>query len=213
MQKILLIGPQGSGKGTQAEQLAKTYSIPHISTGDIFRQHMSEKTELGKLLESFVNEGKLVPNDVTLEIIKERLAQDDCANGFLFDGYPRNIEQAESIDVLLENLEMTFNHVISLEIPRELVIERLEGRRTCASCGKIYHIRFNPPIIDGICDDDGGKLYQREDDTIEKIASRLETYYTQTEPIIDHYREKGIVSEIDATLDISEVFAKIQEVL
>lgn len=213
MQRILLIGPQGSGKGTQAEQIVKAYGIPHISTGDIFRKHMSEGTELGLLLKSYVDAGKLVPNDLSLELVKDRLSQPDCQKGFLFDGYPRNLAQAEAIDVLLKEMEMPFNHVICLEIARELVVERLEGRRMCETCGKIYHIKFNPPKVDGVCDDDGGKLYQRADDTLDAIESRLSDYYAQTEPIIDYYREQGIVNEVDATLGISEVFAEIQEVL
>jgi adenylate kinase len=213
MQRILLIGPQGSGKGTQAEQIVKAYGIPHISTGDIFRKHMSEGTELGLLLKSYVDAGKLVPNDLSLELVKDRLSQPDCQKGFLFDGYPRNLAQAEAIDALLKEMEMPFNHVICLEIARELVVERLEGRRMCETCGKIYHIKFNPPKVDGVCDDDGGKLYQRADDTLDAIESRLSDYYAQTEPIIDYYREQGIVNEVDATLGISEVFAKIQEVL
>lgn len=213
MQRILLIGPQGSGKGTQAEQIVKAYGIPHISTGDIFRKHMSEGTELGLLLKSYVDAGKLVPNDLSLELVKDRLSQPDCQKGFLFDGYPRNLAQAEAIDALLKEMEMPFDHVICLEIARELVVERLEGRRMCETCGKIYHIKFNPPKVDGVCDDDGGKLYQRADDTLEAIESRLSDYYAQTEPIIDYYREQGIVNEVDATLGISEVFAEIQEVL
>ncbi len=213
MQRILLIGPQGSGKGTQAEQIVKAYGIPHISTGDIFRKHMSEGTELGLLLKSYVDAGKLVPNDLSLELVKDRLSQPDCQKGFLFDGYPRNLAQAEAIDALLKEMEMPFDHVICLEIARELVVERLEGRRMCETCGKIYHIKFNPPKVDGVCDDDGGKLYQRADDTLDAIESRLSDYYAQTEPIIDYYREQGIVNEVDATLGISEVFAKIQEVL
>lgn len=213
MQRILLIGPQGSGKGTQAEQIVKAYGIPHISTGDIFRKHMSEGTELGLLLKSYVDAGKLVPNDLSLELVKDRLSQPDCQKGFLFDGYPRNLAQAEAIDALLKEMEMPFNHVICLEIARELVVERLEGRRMCETCGKIYHVKFNPSKVDGVCDDDGGKLYQRADDTLDAIESRLSDYYAQTEPIIDYYREQGIVNEVDATLGISEVFAKIQEVL
>lgn len=213
MQRILLIGPQGSGKGTQAEQIVKAYGIPHISTGDIFRKHMSEGTELGLLLKSYVDAGKLVPNDLSLELVKDRLSQPDCQKGFLFDGYPRNLAQAEAIDALLKEMEMPFNHVICLEIARELVVERLEGRRMCEICGKIYHIKFNAPKVDGVCDDDGGKLYQRADDTLDAIESRLSDYYAQTEPIIDYYRKQGIVNEVDATLGISEVFAEIQEVL
>lgn len=213
MKGILLIGPQGSGKGTQAERISEAYNIPHISTGDLFRKHMSEETELGKKLASFVNQGQLVPNDLTLELLKERITQDDCQDGFLLDGYPRNIAQAETLDVLLQELGKSLTNVVCLEIARDLVIERLEGRRTCETCGKIYHIKFNPPKVEGICDTDGGKLFQREDDTLDKITSRLDIYYAQTEPIIDYYRQRGIVAEVDATLDISEVFGQIQEVL
>lgn len=210
---MLLVGPQGSGKGTQAEQIVKAYGIPHISTGDLFRSHMREQTELGKELASYVNAGQLVPDELTISLVKDRLEQPDVKNGFLFDGFPRNLVQAEALDKMLDEMGTPFNHVINLSIPRNLVIERLEGRRTCETCGRIYHIKFNPPKVEGICDEDGGALFQREDDKLEQIENRLNDYYAQTEPIIDYYREKGIVSEIDATLDISEVFAKIQEVL
>lgn len=213
MQKLLLIGPQGSGKGTQAELIVKTYNIPHISTGDMFRKEMGEQTELGKELQKYVDAGQLVPDALTIRLVKERLEQPDCATGFLFDGFPRNIAQAEALDVLLAEMDAPFDKVLCLEIPKEMVISRLEGRRTCETCGRIYHIKFNPPKVEGVCDVDGGKLFQRADDTLEKIESRLNDYYTQTEPIIDYYRKQGIVSEIDATLEISEVFAKIQEVL
>lgn len=213
MQKLLLIGPQGSGKGTQAEQIVKAYDIPHISTGDIFRKHMSENSELGQTLKQYVDKGQLVPDELTIEIVKERLSQPDCKKGFLFDGFPRNIAQAEALDKLLDEMQAPFNRVIVLDIPKEMVIERLEGRRTCEVCGRIYHIKFNPSKEEGVCDVDGGKLFQRADDTVEKIESRLNDYYTQTEPIIEYYKQKGIVAEIDATLDISEVFAEIQEVL
>jgi adenylate kinase len=174
---------------------------------------MSEDSELGVLLKSYVDSGKLVPDDVTIKIVKERLNQPDCKKGFLFDGFPRNLVQAKALDALLAEIGMPFNKVVCLEIARDLVIERLEGRRMCEVCGKIYHIKFNPPTLDEVCDDDGGKLYQRADDTLEKIESRLNDYYTQTEPIIKHYDAQGIVFEVDATLGISEVFAKIQEVL
>jgi adenylate kinases len=213
MQGILLIGPQGSGKGTQAIQIAKKYDIPHISTGDLFRKHISEQTELGQLLGSFVNQGQLVPDDVTLELVKDRLAQPDCKHGYLLDGFPRNLVQAEMLDALLKELGMSLTNIICLEMARELLIERLEGRRTCEECGKIYHVKYNPPKVDGICDTDGGKLLQRDDDTEEKINLRLNDYYNQTEPVLDYYREKGLVQDVDATLEISEVFGKIQEVL
>ncbi|MGL5041921.1 MAG: adenylate kinase [Culicoidibacterales bacterium] len=213
MQAILLIGPQGSGKGTQAEQIVKAYGIPHISTGDIFRKQMQSGSELGLLLKSYVDAGKLVPDEVTIEIVKSRLTEPDCKNGFLFDGFPRNLAQALAIDALLAEMGMPFKDVICLEIARELVVARLEGRRTCETCGRIYHVKFKPSAVAGVCDVDGGKLLQRADDTFAKIESRLNDYYAQTEPIIDYYRAQGIVSDIDSTLGISEVFAKIQEVL
>lgn len=213
MKSIILIGPQGSGKGTQAQLISESYGIPHVSTGDLFRKNIAEKTELGKQLAEYINQGNLVPDDLTLAILKDRLMQDDCKQGFLLDGYPRNIAQAKALDVVFAEMNIPLTNVICLDIPRELVFERLEGRRTCPICNRVYHVKYNPPAIDGICDDDGGKLYQRDDDTAEAINKRLDIYYSETEPIIEYYREQNIVEDIDATLDISEVFAKVQEVL
>lgn len=213
MKSIILIGPQGSGKGTQAQLISENYGIPHVSTGDLFREHIADKTDLGEQLASYINAGNLVPDDITLSILKERLLQDDCKDGFLLDGYPRNIAQAVALDALFVELGIPLLRVILLDIPKELVFERLEGRRTCPVCKRVYHVKYNPPLVEDICDDDGAKLYQREDDTEEAIAKRLEIYVSETEPIIDYYREQNIVSDIDATLDISEVFAEIQEVL
>lgn len=213
MKSIILIGPQGSGKGTQAQLISESYGIPHVSTGDLFRKNIAEKTELGNKLAEYLNKGELVPNDLTLDILKDRLMENDCKNGFLLDGYPRNEAQAVSLDALFGEMNISLTNVICLDIPRELVFERLEGRRTCPICNRVYHVKYNPPAIAGICDDDGGKLYQRDDDTSEAINKRLDIYYSETEPIIEYYREQSIVNDIDATLDISEVFAKIQEVL
>lgn len=213
MKVIILIGPQGSGKGTQAGLISESYGLPHVSTGDLFRKHISEKTELGNQLASYINKGELVPNDLTLDILKDRVLQNDCKNGFLLDGYPRNLAQAESLDALFADMKIPLTNVISLNIPRELVFERLEGRLTCPVCNRVYHVKHNPPKVAGICDDDGGKLFQREDDKAEAINKRLDIYYAETEPIIEYYRTQNIVNDIDATLDISEVFAKIQEVL
>jgi len=213
MKTIILIGPQGSGKGTQARLISEAYGIPHVSTGDVFRTLMAEKTELGKELSSYINKGELVPDALTLDILQQRLMQDDCKNGFLLDGYPRNLAQAVDLDALFAELSIQLTNVISLNIPREVVFERLEGRRTCPICQRVYHVKYNPPLIDGICDDDGGKLYQRDDDTEAAINQRLNVYYSATEPVIEYYQKQNIVADIDATLDISEVFAAIQEVL
>ena len=213
MKSIILIGPQGSGKGTQASLISESYGLPHVSTGDLFRKNIAEKTALGNKLAEFINKGELVPNDLTLEILKDRLLQDDCKDGFLLDGYPRNKAQAVALNELFAEMELPLTNVIVLDIPRQLVFERLEGRRTCPICNRVYHVRYNPPKIEGICDEDGGKLYQRDDDTAEAINKRLDIYYSETEPIIDFYREQNVVSDIDATLDISEVFARVQEVL
>ena len=213
MKSIILIGPQGSGKGTQASLISESYGLPHVSTGDLFRKNIAEKTALGNKLAAFINKGELVPNDLTLEILKDRLLQDDCKDGFLLDGYPRNKAQAVALNELFAEMELPLTNVIVLDIPRQLVFERLEGRRTCPICNRVYHVRYNPPKIEGICDEDGGKLYQRDDDTAEAINKRLDIYYSETEPIIDFYREQNVVSDIDATLDISEVFARVQEVL
>jgi len=213
MKTIILIGPQGSGKGTQAKLIAESYSIPHISTGDLFRQMMAEKSDLGEELSGYINRGELVPNELTLDILRHRLLQDDCANGFLLDGYPRNVAQAVDLDALFASLTIELTNVICLEIPRELVYERLEGRRTCPACGRVYHVKYNPPLVEGLCDDDGEKLEQRADDTEAAINKRLDIYYAETEPVIDYYQKQNLVANINATLDITEVFAAITEVL
>jgi adenylate kinase len=213
MKTIILIGPQGSGKGTQAKLIAESYHIPHISTGDLFRHIMTEKSPLGKELSGYINRGELVPNELTLNILRQRLLQDDCANGFLLDGYPRNVTQAVDLDALFTSLAIELTNVICLEIPRELVYERLEGRRTCPACGRVYHVKYNPPLVEGLCDDDGEKLEQRADDTEAAINKRLDIYYAETEPVIDYYEQQNLVANINATLDITEVFAAIIEVL
>lgn len=211
--RLLIIGPQGSGKGTQAEKLVETYHIVHISTGNIFREEMSKKTELGKELQTYVDAGHLVPDTLTVSIVAQRLEQDDCKNGFLFDGFPRNIVQAKALDQLLTNLSIPFTHVICLDLAREKVKERLVNRRTCSVCGRVYHLINKPPKVMGVCDYDGETLIHRADDMPEKIEQRLNDYYTQTEPIIEYYAQKDLVTHIDADQEIDRVFDQIVEVL
>jgi len=205
--RLILVGPPGAGKGTQAVHLAAHFGIPHISTGDIFRANIKGETELGKLAKSYMDAGNLVPDSVTNEMLKDRLTHSDAAHGFLLDGYPRNVGQAEFLaDVLKEKL-IELDAVLELAIPNEEIIKRLSGRRTCKNCGTTCHVIFDKPKVDGVCDNCGGELYQREDDKEEVIANRLEVYKVQTEPIIEFYRNLGLLKVISAVGEVSEISA------
>lgn len=202
---IVLLGPPGAGKGTQAQVLAEKTGLAHISSGDIFRENLKNQTELGKLAQGYMNRGELVPDDVTIAMIRERLSRPDCADGAILDGFPRTPTQAEALSAMLEELNGKVVSVPYISVPAEVLIERLSGRWTCRTCGKVYHSVYNPPEQAGICDDDGGELYQREDDQPATVEKRIKVYMEQTSPLIEHYRKAGLLVEIDGTQPIEEV--------
>lgn len=206
---ILFMGPPGAGKGTQAERIVEEFSIPHISTGDAFRLAMKQGTPLGLKAKEYVDQGLLVPDEITNGIVKERLALDDCQKGFLLDGFPRTLQQAEALDVMLTELGRGIDHVVNLKVDRSLLLARLTGRRICKSCGTTYHVLFNPPKVEGVCDKDGGELYQRSDDTEEKVGTRLDEYTSKTAPLLDYYSRKGLLREVDGEKDIDVVTSDI----
>lgn len=210
---ILFMGPPGAGKGTQAEHIVSEFQIPHISTGDAFRAAMSQGTPLGIEAKAYVDKGLLVPDEITNGIVRDRLAQPDCSAGFLLDGFPRTIQQAESLDLMLDQLEKKIDVVFNLVVDRSLLLARLTGRRICKSCGATYHVIFNPPAQEGICDKCSGELYQRSDDTEEKVGTRLDEYSNKTAPLLDYYRNKGILREVDGEQDIHQVAAEISSIL
>lgn len=193
MLNIILMGPPGAGKGTQAKILIAKFNIPHISTGDMFREAIKEGTPLGKLAASYINDGHLVPDDVTIGLVKERLSKDDCANGYLLDGFPRTIPQAEALEVLTKEIGREVNYVINIDTPKEELVSRICGRRVCKKCGAPYHIVNVKPKVDGVCDICGGELVQRPDDNEEALSIRLEAYNKQTKPLLDFYAKKGLL--------------------
>lgn len=211
--RLILLGPPGAGKGTQASAIVEKFNIPHISTGDIFRANIKEKTELGKKVEEYMNKGLLVPDELVVSIVKDRLTKDDCKKGFLLDGFPRTVVQAEALDEELKNMSLKIDKVINIEANKEVLIERIIGRRICKDCGATYHVKFSPPKQEGICDKCGGELYQREDDKIETVVKRIEVYAEQTKPLIDYYAEKGLLLNVDGTKDKEEVFKDIVRAL
>lgn len=210
---IILMGLPGAGKGTQASQIIKKYPIPHISTGDMFRLAIKNGTELGNEAKSYMDSGELVPDEVTIGIVKERLSQSDAKEGFLLDGFPRTVEQAEALNKIMEELNSKIDKTINVEVPEEELMNRLTGRRICEVCGTTYHLVFNPPKQEGVCDLDGGKLYQREDDNPETVANRLEVNINQTAPLLDFYEDQGVLVNVDGSRDIDEVFKDIDEIL
>jgi adenylate kinase len=209
---IVLFGPPGSGKGTQAKMLAEKYNIPHISTGDILRDNLKNKTKLGLEAKSYMDKGELVPDDVLIGIIKDRLSQPDCASGFLLDGYPRTVPQADALNRILNEMEKKLDVVLNINVPDEELIKRLSGRRMC-TCGASYHVLFNPPKQEGICDLCGNRLYHRDDDKEEAIMNRLDVYKSQTQPLIDYYSNEGMMVTVNGTASIAEVFDAICRVL
>ena len=211
--KIVLLGPPGAGKGTQANSISNRYSIPHISTGDIFRKNISENTPLGIEAKSYMDNGQLVPDEVTINMVKDRLQQDDCKNGYLLDGFPRTVHQAEALDNFLTEREESIDTALLIEVPKEFILERMTGRRVCPSCGASYHIKFNPPTNDGKCDLCGSDVIQRKDDTEETVKERLDVYENQTQPLIDFYKNKKQLSVVDGTQAINEVFESICKIL
>jgi Adenylate kinase (EC 2.7.4.3) len=210
---IILMGPPGAGKGTQAKKIAEKYHIPHISTGDMFRRAIAEGTEMGRKAKSFLDQGKLVPDEVTSGIVRERLAEDDCQNGFLLDGYPRNLTQVKHLETILDELGKELDCCIHIDVDHSLLMKRITGRRICRDCGATYHLEFNPPKEDGVCDLCGGKLYQRSDDKEEKVQTRLEVYRDQTAPLLEYYRKQGILQNINGEQAIDQVFADIDRLL
>ncbi len=211
--KIVMLGAPGAGKGTQAKQIAAKYGIPHISTGDIFRANLKEGTELGKKAKVYMDQGQLVPDSLTLELIMDRFAQDDCKNGYVLDGFPRTIPQAEALTEALKKNADKLDYAINVEVPDENIINRMSGRRACSKCGGTFHIKYNPTKQEGICDLCGGELYIRDDDKPEIVTKRLETYHAQTQPLIDYYGKEGILKEVDGTQDVDKVFADICKIL
>jgi len=210
---ILFMGPPGAGKGTQAEKIVNKYNLPHISTGDMFRAAIANQTELGMTAKRYIDEGGLVPDDVTIGIVRERLSEADCQNGFLLDGFPRTVEQAKALDDIMTNLSKKIEHVINIDVALDALKARLTGRRICKDCGATYHVMFNPPKQANTCDKCGGELYQRKDDNGETVESRLSVYTSQTKPLLDYYQQTGNLVNVNGLDEIDIVFANIQEAL
>ena len=210
---ILLMGPPGAGKGTQAAELVKEFNIPHISTGDMFRAAMKEGTEMGKLAKSYIDAGNLVPDSVTVGIVRDRLAQDDCKKGFILDGFPRTVEQANALDGIMADLGLSLTRVLNISVPAADLVERAVGRRICKKCGATYHVKFNPSHKEGVCDECGGELFQRADDTAETMTNRLSVYEASTKPLIDYYQKAGIYTEVDGRQAIDKVTKDLVEIL
>ncbi|RPF50007.1 adenylate kinase [Aquisalibacillus elongatus] len=208
---LILMGLPGAGKGTQAEKIVEKYEIPHISTGDMFRSAIKEGTELGKKAKSYMDDGALVPDEVTIGIVKERLSKPDCEKGFLLDGFPRTVAQAEALESLLGDLNTKLDYVLHVNVPEEKLVDRLTGRRICPECGATYHVEFNPPKQDGVCDNDGAQLIQREDDQPETVKNRLSVNSEQMKPLLDFYDDKGYLVEVDGDQDIDVVFQEIDD--
>jgi adenylate kinase len=207
------MGPPGAGKGTQADLIKDRYPIPHISTGDMFREAVSTGTELGKEAKKYMDSGKLVPDEVTIGIVQERLAQDDCKEGFLLDGFPRTVKQAEALDQVLAKLGKKVEAAINITVPEDILYERMSGRISCKDCKTVYHLKFNPPAKAGICDKCGGELIQRSDDQGDTVKRRLEVYAEQTNPLIEYYEKQGVLNDIDGNRDSQAVFADIVKVM
>ena len=210
---ILLMGPPGAGKGTQAANLVKEFTISHISTGDMFRAAIKAGTELGKQAKACIDAGNLVPDEITIGIVRERLSQDDCKKGFILDGFPRTVEQADALTEILSDLGLKLKSVLDVNVPSADLVERAVGRRICKSCGATYHIKFNPSKVEGVCDECGGELFQRPDDTEETMKNRLSVYDAQTKPLIDYYTKAGLYVEVDGRQEIGKVFADIVYIL
>ena len=211
LMRCILLGPPGAGKGTQAAIIRDKYTVAHISTGDILRANVKNNTVLGKKAKSYMDAGELVPDSLIIEMMKDRLSRDDCERGFLLDGFPRTVSQAEALDILLKALEVELDAVILLEVSDEVVVKRLSGRRMCKQCGAIYHIEFQPPSKEGICDKCGGELYQRDDDKEEVIRQRLAVYHEQTSPLVEYYSSKGLLRPVDAEQSSDSVLRLIEQ--
>ncbi|WP_026521227.1 adenylate kinase [Butyrivibrio sp. VCB2001] len=211
--KIIMLGAPGAGKGTQAKMIAEKFDIPHISTGDIFRANIKNGTELGKKAKEYMDKGQLVPDELTVEILLDRVAADDCKNGYVLDGFPRTIPQADVLDKELTKLGDKVDFAINVDVPDENIVRRMSGRRACLKCGATYHIEHIPPKKEGICDKCGSELVQRDDDKPETVQNRLSVYHEQTQPLIDYYNKKNILKSVDGTKDMQEVFSDIVNIL
>lgn len=211
--KVIMLGAPGAGKGTQAKQIAGKYQIPHISTGDIFRANIKNNTELGQKAKAYMDKGELVPDELTCDLVMDRIQQDDCTNGFVLDGFPRTIPQAEALDAALKKIDESMDYAIDVDVPDENIIRRMSGRRACLDCGATYHIVSIPPKQEGICDSCGSKLVLREDDKPETVKKRLDVYHSQTQPLIDYYKKQNILKTVDGTIPMEEVFTAIVQIL
>lgn len=211
--KIIMLGAPGAGKGTQAKKIAAKYAIPHISTGDIFRANIKNNTELGQKAKTYMDKGELVPDELVVDLIMDRFKEADCANGYVLDGFPRTIPQAEALDKALSANGESVDYAINVEVPDENIINRMSGRRACVGCGATYHIQFNAPKVEGVCDTCGEKLILRDDDKPETVKNRLSVYHEQTHPLIDYYSKKGVLAEVDGTQAMDDVFNAIVNVL
>lgn len=211
--KLIMLGAPGAGKGTQAKMIAEKYSIPHVSTGDIFRANIKNGTELGIEAKKYMDQGQLVPDELTVKILLDRVAQEDCKNGYVLDGFPRTIPQAEVLDNALTELGDKVDFAINVDVPVENIIGRMGGRRACVKCGATYHVVYNAPKTEGVCDACGDKLILRADDEPETVKKRLNVYHEQTQPLIEYYGNKGILKEVDGTVDMKDVFSAICDIL
>ena len=211
--KVIMLGAPGAGKGTQAKMIAEKYSIPHISTGDIFRANIKNGTDLGKEAKTYIDAGKLVPDELTVKILLDRVKEDDCKDGYVLDGFPRTIPQAEVLENALKELNYSVDFAINVDVPDENIVRRMGGRRACLSCGATYHIEHIPPKKEGICDKCGAELVLRDDDKPETVLNRLKVYHEQTQPLIDFYEKKGILKNVDGTVDMKDVFKAITDIL
>lgn len=211
--KIIMLGAPGAGKGTQAKKISDKFAIPHISTGDIFRANIKNGTELGKKAKTYMDQGLLVPDELTCDLVVDRISEDDCKNGFILDGFPRTIPQAECLTEALNARNEKMDYAINVDVPDENIISRMSGRRACLGCGQTYHIVYNAPSQEGICDVCGQELVLRDDDKPETVQKRLEVYHKQTQPLIDYYRGAGVLAEVDGTKDLEEVFQDIVKIL
>ncbi len=211
--KIIMLGAPGAGKGTQAKQIAGKYSIPHISTGDIFRANIKNGTDLGKKAKEYMDQGLLVPDELTCDLVMDRIQQDDCVNGFVLDGFPRTIPQAEALDAALEKIGQHMDYAIDVDVPDDNIVNRMSGRRACLDCGATYHVVSLPPKTEGKCDHCGSDLVLREDDKPETVQKRLSVYHDQTQPLIDYYKKRGILKSVDGTQPMEAVFTAITDIL
>ena len=211
--KIIMLGAPGAGKGTQAKKIAEKCGIPHISTGDIFRANIKNGTELGKKAKTYMDQGLLVPDELVCDLVVDRIQQDDCKNGFVLDGFPRTIPQAEALDAALEKINEKMDYAIDVDVPDENIVNRMSGRRACLNCGATYHLISIPPKVEGICDRCGSEIVLREDDKPETVQKRLKVYHEQTQPLIDYYKNQGILKSVDGTQPMDEVFKAIVTIL